>query len=123
MTTVDEQEDAQAIPVPTASEPIAKIARNAIIDRVVAGLTYQRNIIKSPDIADLILADLQRLGYGELWRHALPAVRALQRLSSTEWLTTPTGDDIRDQAAETRARAELARTTLAGMGIPWRRRT
>ena len=123
MTTVDEQEDAQAIPVPTASEPIAKIARNAIIDRVVAGLTYQRNIIKSPDIADLILADLQRLGYGERWRHALPAVRALQRLSSTEWLTTPTGDDIRDQAAETRARAELARTTLAGMGIPWRRRT
>ena len=123
MTTVDEQEDAQAVPVPTASEPIAKIARNAIIDRVVAGLTYQRNIIKSPDIADLILADLQRLGYGELWRHALPAVRALQRLSSTEWLTTPTGDDIRDQAAETRARAELARTTLAGMGIPWRRRT
>jgi len=123
VTTVDEQEDAQAIPVPTASEPIAKIARNAIIDRVVAGLTYQRNIIKSPDIADLILADLQRLGYGELWRHALPAVRALQRLSSTEWLTTPTGDDIRDQAAETRARAELARTTLAGMGIPWRRRT
>jgi hypothetical protein len=121
MTTVDEQEDAQAAPV--ATEPIAKVARNAVIDRIVAGLTYQRNLIKAPDIADLILADLQRLGYGELWRHALPAVRALQRLSSMEWLTTPTGDDVRDNTAETRARAELARTTLAGMGIPWRRRT
>ena len=122
MTTVD-QDITATEPTSPAAEPVAKVARNAVIDRIVAGMTYQRNIIKAPDVADLILADLARLGYGELWRHALPAVRALQRLSSTEWLTTPTGDDIKDQVAETRARAELARTTLAGMGIPWRRRT
>lgn len=99
-----------------------KVARNAVIDRLVTFGTTQRGIVKSPDVADLILADLAKMGYGDLWRHALPAVRALQRLSSTQWLITPTGDDVRDQAAETRARAELARVTLAGMGIPWRRR-
>lgn len=104
-------------------EPVAKVARHAIIDRLVAFATIQRGVLKSADVADLIMADLRKLGYGELWHHALPAVRALQRLSSTEWLTTPTGDELRDQAAETRARAELARVTLAGMNIPWRRRT
>lgn len=103
-------------------EPIAKVARNAVIDRIVAALTVQRGVLRSADVADLILADLTKLGYGELWRHALPAVRTLQRLSSIEWLTTPTGNIERDQTAETRARAELARVTLSGMGIPWRRR-
>lgn len=120
MTTVEHHEEARPI---APSDPVAKLVRNAIIDRLVTFGTTQRGIIRSPDVADLILADLAKMGYGELWRHALPAVRALQRLSSMQFLTTPTGDELRDQAAETRARAELARVTLAGMGIPWRRRT
>lgn len=119
--STDQQAQAPAAAVP--SEAVAKVARHAIIDRLVAFATIQRGVLKSADVADLIMADLRKLGYGELWQHALPAVRALQRLSTTEWLTTPTGDTLRDQAAETRARAELARVTLAGMGIPWRRRT
>jgi hypothetical protein len=117
MTTVDGA--AKATPV---EPPWPKHVRNAVIDRIVAG-RMNGPLTKSPDIADLILADLERMGFGDLWRHALPAVRTLQRLASTEWIITQTGDDRRDQMAETRARAELARITLAGMGIPWRRRT
>lgn len=120
--TMTETQAAPKTTTAAASDPVAKIARNAVIDRVVAH-TMSKGMNKSPDTADLIMSDLRRLGFGELMPHALPAIRALQRLASTEWLTTPTGDDARDQAAETRARMELARVTLSGMGVPWRRRS
>lgn len=100
-----------------------KHVRHAVIDRIAAhSMLAQRGLSRSQDTADLILADLDRAGYGELLRFALPVIRALQRLASTEWIITPTGDNARDQMAETRARAELAKVTLSGMGISWRRR-